>query len=168
MDQNNHQYSTGSTRPKKEHNGLVAFLLICVIFLGGLVSVLSFMNVQLFRRLNEAEKTANVSFHQADSAPADTRAEMTPASVEFGGMTLLEISTQYRNLYSLPQGLYVAHIAPGSQAESFGIAAGDLLVAVNSENISSLEELQTLQWPADLTFYRDGQENTYPFSLGES
>ncbi len=168
MDQNNHQYSTGSTRPKKEHNGLVAFLLICVIFLGGLVSVLGFMNVQLFRRLDQAERSANVSFHQADASPAETAAALTPASTELGGMTLLEVSNQYRNLYQLPQGLYVSYVSPGSQADRLGVAAGDLLVAVNGGRVSSLQELQPLTQWAELTFYRAGQENTYPFSLGES
>ena len=33
-------YGTGRTRPPKNHGGLIAVLLVIVIFLGGLVSVL--------------------------------------------------------------------------------------------------------------------------------
>ena len=49
-------YGTGKTEPPKNHSGLIAFLLIVVIFLSGIVSVLSFLNVQLFQQLSEQKK----------------------------------------------------------------------------------------------------------------
>lgn len=167
MEQNYHEYSTGSTRPGKNHNGLVAFLLICVIFLGGLVSVLGFMNVQLFRKLDAAEKDADVSFRQGEDSSQEAKADPFPASADLWGMTLLEVSNPYRNLYDLPRGLYVAHITPGSQADALGIAAGDLLVAVNGAPVSSPEALPAISCPAELTFFRAGAETTYLFPAEE-
>lgn len=52
------EYITGHTRPPKDHTGLLAFLLIVIIFLSGVVTVLGIMNVRLFRRLNEQEEEA--------------------------------------------------------------------------------------------------------------
>ena len=49
-------YGTGKTEPPKSHSGIIAFLLIVVIFLSGIVSVLSFLNIQLFQQLNEQKK----------------------------------------------------------------------------------------------------------------
>lgn len=49
-------FGTGKTEPPKNHSGLIAFLLIVVIFLSGIVSVLSFLNIQLFQQLNEQKK----------------------------------------------------------------------------------------------------------------
>ena len=43
------EYGTGNTRPPKSYGGIIAMLLIVVIFLSGIVSVLSFLNVQLFQ-----------------------------------------------------------------------------------------------------------------------
>ncbi|MBR3972504.1 MAG: trypsin-like peptidase domain-containing protein [Oscillospiraceae bacterium] len=45
-------YETGRTRPPKSHGGLIAVLLVVVIFLSGVVSVLSILNVRLFAQLN--------------------------------------------------------------------------------------------------------------------
>ena len=48
-------YETGRTRPPKSHGGLIALLLVVVIFLSGVVSVLSILNVRLFAQLNSQE-----------------------------------------------------------------------------------------------------------------
>ena len=45
------KYETGRTKPPKNHGGLIAFLLIVVIFLCGLVSALGVMNIRLFTQL---------------------------------------------------------------------------------------------------------------------
>ena len=46
------KYETGRTRPPKSHGGLIAILLVVVIFLCGLVSALGVVNVRLFAQLN--------------------------------------------------------------------------------------------------------------------
>lgn len=49
-------FGTGRTEPPKSHSGIIALLLILVIFLSGIVSVLSFLNIQLFQQLNAQKK----------------------------------------------------------------------------------------------------------------
>ena len=43
-----HSYSTGYTRPPKNHGGLIAFLLVSLIFFSGLVSAMGMMNIDIF------------------------------------------------------------------------------------------------------------------------
>ena len=50
------KYETGRTNPPKSHNGLIALLLVVVIFLSGLVSFLGVLNVKLFAELKSQPK----------------------------------------------------------------------------------------------------------------
>lgn len=57
-------YETGRTKPPKSHGGLIAVLLVIVIFLVGLVSALSVLNVKLFQQLNNLPTGEDeVAFH---------------------------------------------------------------------------------------------------------
>ena len=59
------KYETGRTRPPKSHTGLIAVLLVVVIFLSGLVSFLGVLNVKLFAELKalpQEEEDEPVSF----------------------------------------------------------------------------------------------------------
>ena len=65
-------YETGRTRPPKSHTGLIALLLVVVIFLSGLVSFLGLLNVRLFAQLNAQpeEEESPVSFvSETEAAP---------------------------------------------------------------------------------------------------
>ena len=44
-------YETGRTKPPKSRRGIIALLLIAVIFLGGIASAVGIMNIKLFQRL---------------------------------------------------------------------------------------------------------------------
>ena len=74
------RYETGRTRPPKSHNGLIAVLLVVVIFLSGLVSFLGLLNVRLFAQLKEMpEKEENpVSFVSEEDAPEQVLEMMEP------------------------------------------------------------------------------------------
>ena len=54
-------YGTGNTMPPKSHGGLIALLLMLVIFLSGIISVLSFLNIRLFQELKLKKKEAELS-----------------------------------------------------------------------------------------------------------
>ena len=45
-------YGTGCTEPPKNHQAIIALLLIAVIFLGGISTALSVLNIRLFQQLN--------------------------------------------------------------------------------------------------------------------
>ena len=64
-------YGIGNTQPPKNHSGIIALLLIVVIFLSGIVSVLGFMNVKLFNKLEEMSQNTNtvpMSFSDTEDA----------------------------------------------------------------------------------------------------
>ena len=96
-------YGTGRTQPRKNHGGLIAFLLILVILLSGIVGILSTMNIKLFAQLkaqklednamtfsdqgqtasyflDPSESTDSIEAHASDSASIDL--QPTPESAE--------------------------------------------------------------------------------------
>ena len=86
-------YGTGRTQPPKNRGGLIAVLLVAVIFLGGLVSVLGILNVKLFKELNNLPKENPTSLslvedgdvHLLETAPTELPAETAetgPAPLE--------------------------------------------------------------------------------------
>ena len=105
-------YETGSTKPPKSRGGLIALLLIAVIFLGGITGVLGIMNIKLFRQLKQTDSSDTNFFAPSatehteigtqvatefTTAPVDTTVELnkTPVSVDNipqeGGLSYQEI-----------------------------------------------------------------------------
>ena len=111
-------WQTGSTNPPKNRGGLIAVLLVLVIFLSGIVTVLGILNVKLFQqlKLQEQQEELAISYNAepdiTEALPEETlpAAEQplpqnedpiamelnpTPASVENvpaeGGLSLQEI-----------------------------------------------------------------------------
>ncbi len=160
-------YQTGNVTPPKNHQGLVAVLLILVIFLGGIVSGLGMMNIRLFRLLeqqNQETVDVPVQFSRAsDAAPA---AEGLWNQVELPqlGLTGQEVTDLCRSYYGWPEGLYVSSVAAQSPAETAGIQFGDILVAVNGTPIANIRQLQQLLADAQpgqdysFTVYRSGRQ----------
>lgn len=73
------EFGTGKTQPPKSYGGIVAVLCVLVIFLCGLVTVLSILNIRLFRQLNaQPEEPAALSFSDqaAVTEPAETFARL--------------------------------------------------------------------------------------------
>ncbi len=66
------KFETGRTDPPKSHNGLIALLLVVVIFLSGLVSFLGVLNVKLFAQLQALpeQEQEQVSFI-SETEPGD-------------------------------------------------------------------------------------------------
>jgi hypothetical protein len=124
-------YRTGGTQPPKSRGGLIAFLLVMVIFLCGVSTALGLMNIRLFRQLSEQsmQKEAPVVF-SSQSAQAITDEVESPLG--FMGQTVPDF---WRNYYHLPKGVYVTEVFSGSQACSQGIHPGDILVAFNGVSV---------------------------------
>lgn len=70
------EYGTGRTRPPKNHSGVIAILLIAVIFLTGTITLLGFMNIRMFQQLShqEGEQDAPICFNteQTEEAPVSS------------------------------------------------------------------------------------------------
>lgn len=128
------EYRTGRTHPRKNRNGMIAFLLICIIFLCGLVSALGLLNIRLFRQLQQTADTP-LSFAQGDITPVQPEGE----TLTVGGITVQEMPAMYPEIYDLPAGLYVID-AP----ENGPVAPGDVLVGFDQSAVGSLAELNAL------------------------
>ena len=87
MNEQSFEYRTGQTQPQKSSRGLIALLLICVIFLCGLVSVLSLMNIRLLNKLQQAGTETPLSFAQGDLTPIEPEGD----SLTLDGITVQEI-----------------------------------------------------------------------------
>lgn len=107
-------YGTGNTRPPKNHGGIIALLLIVVIFLSGIISVLGLMNVKLFKKLNQMnqqEQEMPVSFYSVEESNhlADT-ASIPPETLATEPMTggassdpILQLNPSPESVANIPQ-----------------------------------------------------------------
>lgn len=65
-------WQTGSTEPPKSRGGLLALLLILIIFLCGIITVLGILNVKLFTELNQhEEQNLSITVVEASTAPTE-------------------------------------------------------------------------------------------------
>ena len=100
-------YETGRTRPPKRHWGCVAVLLVVVILLVGIISLLSFLNVQLFTQLSEEGGEENkIALEVSQTEPAPTvcandplREEETQCSDAYQ----VELSTSPQSVPNVPE-----------------------------------------------------------------
>ena len=96
-------YGTGPTDPPKNRGALVALMLILIIFLCGIVTMLSLMNIRLFRELrtDKQEKDLAISFTTEPTEEAVDRIAPTqtpaPAAVSAPNATM--------NLQAAPKGV---------------------------------------------------------------
>ena len=99
------EYGTGRTDPPKSHTGILAVLLILVIFLTGIATVLGVLNIRLFRELasHQAEPELPISFTQTEADETQPETTLSGAlsesdfrldlqrSPQEGGLSLQEI-----------------------------------------------------------------------------
>lgn len=75
-------YQTGSAKPHAEHRGLIAVLMMMVIFLGGIASALGILNVRLLQALTGEKPAAeNVALYvdsHVSLPPAAARDDLVP------------------------------------------------------------------------------------------
>ena len=97
-------YETGSTRPPKNRGGLIAVLLILVIFLSGITTALGILNIRLSAEINStSDPTGPVIF-----LPSQTD-ESIPSSVSLPAQTLpqsggtLELNQTPESVDNIPQ-----------------------------------------------------------------
>lgn len=160
MDEQHYEYRTGRTDPVKSCQGMLALILICAIFLGGLVSALGIMNIHLLREL---KKTAQAPLSFAEGKIAQALED----SLSLVGMALQETDPVYQQLHALPQGLYVSWVEPGSLAEKLRIQPGDVLISLDEMpvfNLETVKELLNAQKNHILLLWRDGREISLRFS----
>lgn len=149
-------YQTGQTTPRKSHQGVIAFLLILVIILCGIITALSMMNIRLFRMLEQTGTSVQFSTKADVAATADTGV-FSPAL----GISAQDISATYRSYNNWPEGIYISSIDPHGPAAHAGLRTGDILMTLNGTAItdeaaflSASQQLTTGQQYA-LSVFRD-------------
>lgn len=139
-------YQTGVTQPAKSYVGVIALLLMLVIFLCGIVTALGLMNIQLFRQ-NQANGTAQgtpLSFTGRSSENQQNLQEDSAGVVAFWelGLVAREMNGIYRSYYDLPVGIYITQVNADSPAARAGVTPGDVLTACNGQAMETTQQLQ--------------------------
>ena len=154
-------YSTGATRPPKSHRGVLAILLITLIFLGGVATAFNLLNIRLFQE-NRGEASEDASFRfsnqeaSSDQVPEQSeisfrpetqiqlQLSQTPVSVENvpqeGGLSLQEIySKTVASVVSI-----TCTTASGTSTGSGVVLSEDGYIVTNSHVIAGAHSLQVL------------------------
>lgn len=161
------EYRTGTTRPKEKHTGPIAALFVCVIFLGGLLSVLGLLNIHL-----SGDDTPPISFSKGESDGFTTQ-ETAEAALLPLGFSCQTMAMTYQSLHNLPAGLFINHVEPDSTAASLGIVPGDVLISFDDMPVTHLELLNQLlancpkNHRATLVIHRQDGPTTLVITLGE-
>ena len=86
MDEQNwmHEFRTGRTQPKKSRNGLIAALLILVIFLAGIISAMGLLNIRLFRQLEDPsdKNSTPLSFSENEATVPQVTGPLSPGTTQ--------------------------------------------------------------------------------------
>ena len=83
------------------------------------------------------------------------------------------LSSFYQHYYRLPSGLYITHVLPGSDAQIKGIENGDMLLSVDDQRITTMEELKSVLFDREVgdvveaVILRSGQQYRVELTLGE-
>ena len=83
------------------------------------------------------------------------------------------LSTFYQHYYRLPAGLFITYVDPGSDAHAKGIEDGDLLLSINNQRITTMEELKAILFDrevgdtVEVIIYRAGERYRALLTLGE-
>ncbi|MBQ8797324.1 MAG: PDZ domain-containing protein [Oscillospiraceae bacterium] len=133
------EYRTGDVQPPKSYRIPVTVLLLLVIFLGSLISALSFGGIRLFRLLGSEKTNTSVRFidemRLSPVAEAENYTEIHSLGIQGRFLTAFE-----QRYFDLPQGVYIS----GTSQLVPDLCTGDVLLKINGEEISYQEMLDTL------------------------
>ena len=158
-------YQTGNTKPPKNHQGLIAVLLILVIFLGGIVSGLSMMNIRLLK-LQSKNTTSPVQFSRSTDAEPAAENHRSALDVPALGLSGQEVTDLCRSYYDWPQGMYVSQVIPNGPADQAGLQFGDIVTNLQGQQITdkaALDQAVSDLFPGQsvsVQVFRDGNRLT--------
>ena len=161
-------YQTGRTTPPKSHSGLIALLLAIIILLGGMVTVLSLLNIRLFHALKQTPEKSAIVFAEKVSATREENAGLPSL-----GISGKDISSTDQLYFRIPLGVYITDVVSGSKAEIKGIQPGDILLSLDGVKVPNINTLtNTLSGykagdTVTLVLHRDGNEFSVDIVLEE-
>ena len=102
-------YGTGPTDPPKSRGALAALMLILIIFLCGIITMLSLLNIRLFRELKTDEQRHQelaISFTTEPSEePTEETAELSVPTQEAPAAMASSVPNATMNLQAAPKGI---------------------------------------------------------------
>ena len=72
----------------------------------------------------------------------ETKLKVDEEKKGYLGITGLDVASEYSQLYDAPRGVYVSSVTEGSGADEAGLVRGDIIVAIDDEEITSMMELR--------------------------
>ena len=154
-------YQTGSTHPPKKHGGLIALLLIAVIFLGGIASAMGIVNARLSRQIHQPEESTPLIFSsngtqetlpqtESSTTPVPNRTDVkvnisdSPVGVENipqeGGLSLQEI---YET--AIPSVVSISCNLPEGRSTGTGVVLSqDGYIVTNAHVVEGARQIQVL------------------------
>ena len=139
-------YRTGSTHPPKSRGGIFALLLILVIFLCGIVSALSLLNIRMFSTFYNTKKddvplSLEIAHYPEDGAMVGEN-DPVIASNKSIGIVGDAVTPVYQKHFQLPEGLFITYVKDNSVAHAQGIQEGDVLISLDNIPISGEDSLK--------------------------
>ena len=90
------------------------------------------------------------------------------------GISCQDVTETVSRMYNLPVGVYITAVTEGSAADMAGLRSGDVITAVDDTEVATYEELNAVKNQhsagdaVEITYIRDGQENTVRVVLDEA
>lgn len=89
------------------------------------------------------------------------------------GISCQDVTEDISRMYNMPVGVYVTDVSDGSAAEKAGLQSGDIITAVDGVDVETAEEVNakknthTAGDKIEVTYMRNGKENTAEITLDE-
>lgn len=81
-----------------------------------------------------------------------TRTLVDESEQGYMGITIIDVSTEAKQLYNMPSGAFISAVGEGTAAEEAGLAKGDIITKIDGVTISSKDELLNR-----MQYYRAGE-----------
>ncbi|MBO5112541.1 MAG: trypsin-like peptidase domain-containing protein [Lachnospiraceae bacterium] len=86
-----------------------------------------------------------------DLMTKQTKLKVDENSKGYLGITGIDVVAEYSEIYGMPQGVYVSSVSEGTGAAKAGLIKGDIITALNGEEIKSMDDLKN-----ELSYYAAG------------
>lgn len=86
-----------------------------------------------------------------DLMTKQTKLKVDENSKGYLGITGIDVMAEYSEIYGMPQGVYVSSVSEGTGAAKAGLIKGDIITALNGEEIKSMDDLKN-----ELSYYAAG------------